>query len=155
MLKKSLNDLYINPFNEFNYTWPILISGDVNNGFNGMTVSWGGLGTLWGKSVAFVFVRKSRFTYEFIEKSDSVTLSFLSNDYANAKKIFGSKSGRDIDKIAETGFTPIAIDESIGFKEAKITIYMKKKCLLISITEVFIRTLNAEYCSSDVGPSNL
>jgi hypothetical protein len=59
MLKKSLNDLCINPFNEFNYTWPILIAGDVNNGYNGMTVSWGGLGTLWGKPVGFVFVRKA------------------------------------------------------------------------------------------------
>jgi hypothetical protein len=88
MIKKSLNDLCINPFNEFNYTWPILIAGDVNNGYNGMTVSWGGLGTLWGKPVGFVFVRKSRHTYNFIENSDSVTLSFLNEDYANAKKIF-------------------------------------------------------------------
>ena len=92
MLKKSLNDLCINPFNEFNYTWPILIAGDVKNGYNGMTVSWGGLGTLWGKPVGFVFVRKSRHTYNFIENSDSVTLSFLNEDYANAKKIFGKKS---------------------------------------------------------------
>ena len=99
MIKKSLNDLCINPFNEFNYTWPILIAGDKENGFNGMTVSWGGLGTLWGKPVGFVFVRKSRYTYEFIEKSNSLTLSFLNEDYINAKKIFGSRSGRDVNKF--------------------------------------------------------
>lgn len=128
MLKKSLNDLCINPFNEFNYTWPILVCGDVNNGFNGMTVSWGGLGTLWGKAVAFVFVRKSRYTYEFIEKSDSVTLSFLCDDYAKAKKVFGSKSGRDINKF-EASEVHHALDVDMNcyyIAEADFVLKMKK-----------------------------
>ncbi len=103
MLKKNLNDFNKNVFNEFDKTWPILTCGDNVNGFNAMTVSWGGLGVLWGKKVCFVFVRKSRYTYEFIEKSDSVTLSFLSDEYKEAKALFGSKSGRDINKFEACG----------------------------------------------------
>lgn len=103
MLKKNLNDFNKNVFNEFDKIWPILTCGDNKIGYNSMTVSWGGLGVLWGKNVCFIFVRKSRYTYEFIEKSESVTLSFLSDEYKEAKAIFGSKSGRDIDKFKECG----------------------------------------------------
>ena len=106
MLKKRIQDFSHNPFTEFSSTWPILTAGDRNQGFNAMTVSWGGLGVLWGKNVAFVFVRKSRYTYEFIEKSNSVTLSFLSDKYKEAKSIFGTKSGRDMNKFEQTGLHP-------------------------------------------------
>ncbi|MBQ3254002.1 MAG: flavin reductase [Acholeplasmatales bacterium] len=101
MLKKNLKELNNNVFNEIGNVWPILVAGDRNIGYNGMTVSWGGLGVLWGKNVAFVFVRKSRHTYKFIDNSDSVTLSFLSDEYKSAKSLFGSKSGRDINKFEE------------------------------------------------------
>ena len=128
MLKKSVNEFLSKPFNEFNSNWPILVAGDVNNGFNGMTVSWGGLGTLWNKPVAFVFVRKSRFTYEKIEKSDSVTLSFLNKDYLDAKKFFGTKSGRDVNKFEETNIHPtLDVDMNCYYiAEADYVLKMKK-----------------------------
>ena len=66
MLKKNIYDYNKNVFNEIGNGWPILIAGDTKTGFNGMTVSWGGLGVLWGKKVAYVFVMQFRYTYEFI-----------------------------------------------------------------------------------------
>lgn len=102
MLKKDIKSFDKNVFDEIGNKSAILISGD-KNGFNGMTISWGGLGVLWNKNVAFVFVRHSRYTYEFIEKSDSVTLSFLSDKYKKEKGMFGSLSGRNVDKFEETG----------------------------------------------------
>lgn len=103
MLKKIINTFNYNIFDELNKKTPILTCGDYENGFNSMVVSWGGIGVLWGKNVAYIFVRHSRYTFEYIEKSDSVTLSFLNDNYKEQKKIFGTKSGRDLDKFNESG----------------------------------------------------
>ncbi|MCR5349555.1 MAG: flavin reductase [Acholeplasmatales bacterium] len=102
MLKKDINS-YNGFFNEINNNWAILTCGDKFIGSNSMTVSWGGIGYLWDKPVCFVFVRESRHTKKFIDKSDSVTLSFLSDKYKKALAVFGSKSGKDVDKFKETG----------------------------------------------------
>lgn len=103
MLKKNLNQFNNNVFSSFEHVCPILTAGDREHGFNSMLVSWGGLGVLWGKRVAFVFVRHSRNTFDYIENSNSITLSFLPEKYKEQKGVFGSKSGRDIDKFKETG----------------------------------------------------
>ena len=103
MLRKPINEFAKNVFTEINEKWAILVAGDRNTGVNGMTISWGTFGVLWNKNVFFAFVRKSRYTHEFTEKSDNITLSFLSDEYKEAKKIFGSKSGRDMDKFEKTG----------------------------------------------------
>ena len=36
---------------------------------NTITASWGGFGVLWGKNVAFIFIRPQRYTKEFVENS--------------------------------------------------------------------------------------
>ena len=99
MLKKDIYEFELNPFYEFNDRWALLTAGDKTTGFNSLTVSWGGIGILWGKKVAYVFVRKSRYTYEFLEKSDSVTLSFLKLEDKNKHSIMGRLSGRDVNKM--------------------------------------------------------
>ena len=103
MLKKNIKTFNKNVFDEIDKKWGIITAGDKFIGFNSMTVSWGGFGILWNKPVMFLFVRKSRYTYEFMEKSNSVTLSFLSDKYKKEKALFGSKSGRDINKFETTG----------------------------------------------------
>ena len=44
---------------------------------NTMTASWGGLGHLWNKNVAFVFIRPQRYTKEFVDQSDLFSLCFF------------------------------------------------------------------------------
>ena len=44
--------------------------------YNTMTISWGGLGTLWRRPVATVYVKKNRYTFEFMEQNDYFTVSF-------------------------------------------------------------------------------
>ena len=53
----------------FDKKWTLLSAWDKNK-FNTMTISWGGLGTLWGKPVATDYVRKSRYTHDFMEDND-------------------------------------------------------------------------------------
>ena len=69
-------DFNINPFTLFDSDWSLLTAGDMDS-FNSMTVSWGSLGTLWGKPVATVYVKPARYTHGFMEDSDYFTLGFF------------------------------------------------------------------------------
>lgn len=121
----NIKDLQENFVHMINDDWALLTSGSAES-FNTMTVSWGGLGELWGKDVGFVFVRPQRYTYEFMEKNDYFTLSFFGGEYKKELTVCGRKSGRDTDKIKETGFEPIAVGNAVAFKQAKVTVVMKK-----------------------------
>lgn len=105
--------------------WALLTAGKTDN-YNMMTVSWGGVGELWGKDVCFVFVRPQRYTFEYMEQNEYFTLSFYGGEYKKELGICGSKSGRDTDKTALTGFSPIEIGESVSFKQAKVTVLLRK-----------------------------
>ena len=129
MLKKNLHEFDPNIFELFAQKWAILTAGDKNVGFNAMTVSWGGLGVLWNKPVAFVFVRKSRYTHNFIEMSNSVTLSFMSEDYRDALIKFGKLSGKDVDKFKECGLHPSFEPDFNGYFVAEAEMVLKGKKL--------------------------
>ena len=112
---KELND---NVFETIGKEWMLVCAGNKDH-FNMMTASWGCLGWLWNKPVAVVFIRPERFTHGIIEENEFMTLSFLGNS-EEARKIYsfcGSKSGRDLDKVKETGLIPVETDNGcIGFE---------------------------------------
>jgi len=115
-----------NVFRLIDKDWMLITAGDVEK-FNTMTASWGGLGILWNKKICFCVVRPSRYTYEFIEEVDTFTLSFFEEKYRKALSFCGTKSGRDVDKIAATGFTPMAGQKkSVFFEEARLVLECKK-----------------------------
>lgn len=91
-----------------------------------MTISWGGLGTIWNKPVVTVYVKPIRYTYKFMENNEYFTISFYNEEYRDDLGILGSKSGRNIDKIALTKLTPEFFNKAISFKQAKLTIVCKK-----------------------------
>ena len=108
---KELND---NVFETIGKEWMLVCAGNKDH-FNMMTASWGCLGWLWNKPVAVVFIRPERFTHGIIEENEFMTLSFLGNS-EEARKIYnfcGSKSGRDLDKVKETGLIPVETDNGI------------------------------------------
>lgn len=106
--------------------WMLITAGNKEK-FNTMTASWGGFGNLWNKSITFVFVRPQRYTFQFLEKSQTYTLSFFDHEkYKKALTICGTKSGRDCDKVKLAGLTPLFIDSSsIAFSEARIIVECK------------------------------
>ena len=73
---------------------------------NAMTIGWGFLGTMWSKPVFIVAVRYSRHTYKLLEESDSFTVCLPSKGMKEALALCGTKSGRDMDKLKESGLTP-------------------------------------------------
>ncbi len=110
-------------------TWFLLTSGDFEKGhYNTMTVAWGYFGVMWSKPMAVVVVRPTRFTFEFMEKYDTFTLTAFNNKYKKDLNLLGTKSGRDGDKIAETGLTvvPSVTVAAPAFKEAELIIECKK-----------------------------
>ena len=112
-------------FRTFNKDWALVTAGPIGN-YNTMTISWGGLGTLWRLSVATVYVKPCRYTHQFLEKYDRFTLSFFTEEYREDLMILGSKSGRDGDKVALTSLTPVALDGAVTFAQASQTILCQK-----------------------------
>ena len=121
----ELNEYTEKPFVHFAEDWALLTAG-VPGDFNSMTIAWGALGTMWGKPAAFLVVKPSRYTSEFLERHDEITLSWYDAKYKKALGVFGSKSGRDTDKVAETGFTPRAIEGAVTYEEAQETMVLRK-----------------------------
>ena len=109
----------------FDQKWALLTAGKADH-FNTMTISWGGLGTLWNKPVATVYVRTSRYTHDFMDESEYFTVSFYPEECRKVLGVLGSKSGRDMDKMKESGLTPVQAGESISFAEAEVTLVCRK-----------------------------
>ena len=97
-----------------------------DNMFHAIGKEWM-LVTLWGKPVAFIFIRPERYTYEFIEAGETLTLSFLGEAHKDIHKICGSQSGRNIDKVAATGLKPqVTPDGNIAYEQARLTLECRK-----------------------------
>ncbi len=114
-----------NPFKMIGQDWMLLT---VKNGdkLNTMTASWGGVGILWNKPVAFIFVRPTRYTYGILEQSDFMSISILPEKYRSELNYCGKVSGRDEDKIGKCGFHVSDKEDAPYFDEAD-TVFICKK----------------------------
>lgn len=105
----------------------MLVTAGTRDSYNTMTANWGGIGYIWHRNVAFVFVRPERYTHGFIEKEDNLTLSFYPETYREALTVCGTKSGREIDKAAETGLIPEELPSgAMTFAQARLTLQCRK-----------------------------
>ena len=119
-------ELNFNPFTRIGSDWMLLTAGTEDK-FNTMTASWGGAGVFWGKPAVTCYIRPQRYTYEFIEKSDYFTLSFLGEAYRKQLALCGAKSGREVDKVKECGFTVYAgAGNAPYFQEAELVLVCRK-----------------------------
>jgi len=73
---KDVMEYTARSFELFQNEWALLTAGTKDH-WNTMTIAWGGLGTLWGKPAATVYVRPDRYTFQFMDLSDIFTVSFL------------------------------------------------------------------------------
>lgn len=115
-----------NPVELLSDDWMLLSAGNKEH-FNEMTIAWGQLGELWGRPVMTVFVDTLRFTHQFIEENDYFTVSGFPTVYKNDLQYLGTHSGRDGDKLSETGLH--AAFTQLGnpyFTEANLVIECKK-----------------------------
>ena len=121
--------LRVNPHDLFENQWLILTCGDLSKtDYNGMTIAWGSLGTMWHRPFVQVVVRPTRYTFEFMNKHDQFTVCAFPESQKKALNIMGTKSGRDCDKIAEAGLTPVpSINvDSPSYEEAELVFECRK-----------------------------
>jgi len=109
--------------------WFLLTAGDLAAGrYNTMTVSWGFFGTLWNRPVAQVVVRPTRHTFRFMEESCDFTLTAFPEELRPTLRMLGTRSGRDGDKIADSGLSlePASRAASPSFAEAVLLVECRK-----------------------------
>lgn len=121
----KISDLALNPFTKLDKDWALLTAGDKDK-LNTMTVSWGGLGVLWGKNTITVYVRPQRYTLGFLQLKDKFSLSFYPKEMKKVLAYCGDVSGRDEDKITGSGLTPYFVDDTVTFEEAEMTFICRK-----------------------------
>lgn len=128
-----IGELEFNPFEKIGKEWALVSAGSRHKA-NAMTISWGGMGVLWGKNVVFIFIRDSRYTKELIDSYDLFSLSFLNEGYREALSYCGSHSGRDENKVENAGLT-WNYKHSIPFIDEGNFILLCQKLSATKITE--------------------
>ncbi|NDW18805.1 flavin reductase family protein [Dysgonomonas sp. 216] len=123
--EEDVKDLQLNAFDLKN-KWMLITAGK-DGAVNTMTASWGGFGVMWGKDVVFVVIRPQRYTKEFIDGTDSFSLTFFDESFKKQLSYLGRVSGRDEAKIEKAGLTVSLNDEKTPyFKDAETVIFAKK-----------------------------
>ncbi len=123
-----LSELSWNVFEWIGEKWMLVVGGTLES-YNMMTASWGGVGVVWNEPMAFVFVRPSCYTHEFLMKYPSFTLVFLPESHRDILEICGAKSGREIEKMRLAGLTPFSLEEGgVAFEEAEMALSCTTAC---------------------------
>ena len=151
-------DLCVNPAEEIGRGWMLVSAArcegkQFGSDYNTMTASWGGLGELWGKPVAFVFVRPERHTYRFTEESPYMTLTFFGDERKDTLSLCGSRSGRDTDKVALCGLIPVFLrfddGRAVYFEGARRVLILKKLYAAPLNTSCFTESAPLQYYEKD------
>lgn len=156
----SPNEITDNAFKLIGKDWMLVTSADESDTldcgktYNTMTASWGGVGFMWNKPVAFIFIRPQRHTFSFIERNSRLTLSFFDETYRPALSYCGNFSGRDVDKAAKCGLTPVSDNTDSGaavwFDEARLVMKVKKLYAEVLTEDSFIdRSCLVNYKAGD------
>jgi flavin reductase (DIM6/NTAB) family NADH-FMN oxidoreductase RutF len=90
---------------------PVFVVGtyDAEGRPNVMAVAWGGICCSKPPCVS-ISVRKATYTYGNLVERKAFTVSVPSRDHVEAADYFGIVSGRDVDKFAVAGLTPVRAD---------------------------------------------
>ena len=150
MREIAISELKINPFELIGKEWMLVTAGNETRGYNTMTASWGHLGSIWGHhngaATAVIYVRPQRYTKEFVDRENTFTLCFFDQQYHKALGYLGSHSGRDGDKVAHVGLTPVFTDDTTYFAEANLVLVCRKLYQAPIKEEFFIDHAVVEDC---------
>ncbi len=136
--KTAADRLLFNPFTEIGKEWYLLTAG-TPDAYNTMTCSWGAMGEIWGTPSFHCVVRTNRHTLQYLDHNDLFTVSFFDLDQKPALQFCGSHSGRDCDKAKETGITPVLLDGTTTFAEARRVFVCRKVYTAMLQKDGFVR----------------
>ena len=106
----------------------VLLTTALEGKVNTMTIGWGHIGIEWGRPIFVAYVRESRFTKEYLEKTGEFTVNIpLGECDGKLLGFCGTKSGRDTDKIEAMGLT-LEAGETVsvpGIRQLPLTLECK------------------------------
>ncbi len=115
-----------NPFDLIGKQWMLITAGKKEQ-FNTMTAAWGAFGFLWNVPVTCIFIRPHRHTFKFTEENQYYTLNFLEKKDKNILTYCGTHSGKNVDKIKESGLIPLETGNgNIYFEQSKLVLECSK-----------------------------
>lgn len=126
MKKIEIQDFNENVFKLIGDDW-LLINTYNEEKVNSMTASWGGMGVLWNKEVAYIFIRPQRYTQELLPNNEYFSLSVMGEEYRDVLNYLGSVSGRDENKLEKANLA-VTKDENGApiIEEARLNIIVRK-----------------------------
>lgn len=125
--KENFIEAKYDVFQKFHKQLAVVIAGDIDN-FRCMTIGWGAMGNVWGHpgSTLTIYVSPARYTFEALQSNECFTVCFFPEEYHKDVMTLGTKSGRNVDKVALTRLTPKALEHGVGFEQAKLTFVCRK-----------------------------
>ena len=125
----------LKPTNIFSKKMPILNKDLSVPKMPSILTGWGTISNTFAKPIFTVFVKPERYTYEFIEKSNIFTVSYIDEKLYNKFLPYGTQSGKDINKEEVSGTNIKFLDDGgITFEEA-IEVYVCKLIAKLHPTE--------------------
>ncbi|MGN8763563.1 flavin reductase family protein [Hornefia butyriciproducens] len=88
----------------------VLVSCAADGKQNLITIAWTGIVNS-EPPMTYISVRKSRYSHELIRRSGEFVINLATESIAEKVDFCGVRSGRDVDKFAECGFTPVPSDQ--------------------------------------------
>ncbi len=137
-----------NIFKRIGKDW-MLITAASNGKVNTMTAAWGGLGVLFNKNVAYIFVRPQRYTKQFVDDASTFSLTFFDDSYKEQLSYLGTVSGKDEDKITKSNLTTVYMNETPYFEQSRITMICRKLYAQDMNEQSFIDTSTRDKCYPD------
>ena len=121
------------------YPHPVLVVGTYGSDGrpDAMVAAWGGICSSQPPAVA-VSIQKGRQTYENLIGQREFTVSIPSTDYVKEVDYFGIVSGRDADKFAATGLTPVKGDLVNAPYVGEFPVVLE--CRLLQTVEIGVHT---------------
>ena len=136
-------------FTENGFQWfndaELLAAGNAEKS-NAMTIGWGGIGTLWGRTALTVYVAEKRYTKEFLDKAEYFTVMAFDVEQSKVLRYMGTKSGRDGDKAQALGLHTAYT--------ANGTPYYTEAAMVIECRIMYAAPFEPKYFKSEV-PQNM
>jgi flavin reductase (DIM6/NTAB) family NADH-FMN oxidoreductase RutF len=121
------------------YPTPVFVVGtyDAKGQPNVMTAAWGGICCSKPPCVT-ISLRKATYTYTNIMEQEAYTISVPPASHVKEADYFGMVSGKDVDKFAATGLTPVPSDvvNAPYVKEFPLVV----ECKLLQTVEIGLHT---------------
>ena len=112
-----------NPFSMIEDDW-FLITSMYKEQINTMTAASGALGHMFRKNVAYINIRPERYTHEFVDHSDFLSLSFLIRQRKTSEFSAISEAFPDVTKIKYKKRTDIKFYNDIPYFEEAHTVFL-------------------------------